>query len=595
MKNAGVYARVSTQEQVAGVSLDDQVTLGTALAVDKGWRVADVFVDEGVSGVLPLAKRPEGARLARAMEAGEVDVVIVSKVDRFTRSLRYGAAMLGDMADRGIGFVSISEQFDTGTVAGKMMLGLLVLFAETERERIAERMAEGRAGTIERARNPVTGQISRWVGGQPPFGFRTDEETGTLVVDPEAAHSIHRVFELRAMGLGVNTIAKTMQMEGHTTRARKLNGGEAVPGRWNVELVRRVLGNRAYIGEGFQRHGETFAAPAILSADEWQGAQRRPSPAKPKSKRARASHLYALSHAIAHVHEDGSTSGMFGQSIARAGGEARVYRCSASRPDGTRAAYCDGFGKTHGQRASAVSADLVEAAALRAILVKTPEDWLEMVADVDRRYREGDTDESLKADEARLTKLTHRLKRLFEMAADQDDDALAETIQETRDSIEALTAKIEGVQARLGHRAELKVTLAELLDMTIEGTPDPDEDEDISPRQLRAELLEACERVIAHASPTLPEWCLSEAARTFARFGVEVTIRSSGDPQRPRIDAVVGRLAYKGASPEDRYALLRGADTGPGPDPAPVGCRVPTRRSRRVRSSGARTVGPAPP
>jgi site-specific DNA recombinase len=112
---AGIYARVSTTEQAReGTSLESQVRQCRAFVNSKGWEVVGEFVDEGVSG--SLDSRPQLDRMFQAVRAGDLDVVVVAKLDRFSRSLRHLVNAVPELEEAGVAFVSVAESID-GTTA----------------------------------------------------------------------------------------------------------------------------------------------------------------------------------------------------------------------------------------------------------------------------------------------------------------------------------------------------------------------------------------------------------------------------------------------------------------------------------------------
>jgi DNA invertase Pin-like site-specific DNA recombinase len=189
---AGIYARVSTAEQVDGTSLGTQVDRCRAHAIAQGWEVVSEWIDEGVSGA--KASRPALDRLLRGVRASEVDVVVVAKLDRIGRSMRHLAALLGELDDRGIALVSVSESFDSSTPAGRLQRNMLGSFAEFEREQIRERSLAGLEASVRQG---------RWAGGPPPFGFK--RQGHQLVIDEREAETLRlaiRLFVEQRMTMG---------------------------------------------------------------------------------------------------------------------------------------------------------------------------------------------------------------------------------------------------------------------------------------------------------------------------------------------------------------------------------------------------------
>ncbi len=156
------YCRVSTEEQArSGNSLDAQRTQVGAWATLKGWTIAESFVEEGVSGSIPLIDRPAGKRLLSVVRKG--DIIITSKLDRMFRSAADALATLEELKALGVSLHMIDMGGDvTGNGISKMLFTILAAVAEGERDRLRERIREGkRALTVKGGYN----------GGKRPFGF----------------------------------------------------------------------------------------------------------------------------------------------------------------------------------------------------------------------------------------------------------------------------------------------------------------------------------------------------------------------------------------------------------------------------------------
>lgn len=227
MKRALIYIRVSTTKQDRdGYSVPMQKERLVSYCQAMGWVVAGVFVDPGVSG--SSLDRPGLAELIRAVDGKKGDVVLVYKLDRLSRSQRNIIYLLEDVFQpAGVAFVSMQESFDTSTVYGKAMLGILSVFAQMEREVITERTMLGRSGRAEK------GYFHG--GGTDPIGY--DYVDGQLVVNEEEAAQVRQVYELYAAGVSVSEI--TRRMDGFSTK----HGG------WHhTSTVGNVLDNPLYSG-----------------------------------------------------------------------------------------------------------------------------------------------------------------------------------------------------------------------------------------------------------------------------------------------------------------------------------------------------------
>lgn len=227
MKKVALYIRVSTARQdQEGYSIPLQKERLFAFCKAKGWVVAGLFVDPGHSG--SSLDRPGITSLIDGVEAGKFDVVLVYKLDRLSRSQKDTLYLIEDIfMANGTDFVSMQESFDTSTIYGRAMVGILSVFAQMERETITERTLMGRAGRAEEG---------LWHGGgTDPIGY--DYVDGELVINQEEAQQVREVYGLYADGYSVTEI--TRRMEGRRTKH----------GDWShTSTVGNVLDNPLYAG-----------------------------------------------------------------------------------------------------------------------------------------------------------------------------------------------------------------------------------------------------------------------------------------------------------------------------------------------------------
>lgn len=207
-----LYARVSSQEQVDGTSLADQERKTRAIAQLRGAGSYDIstYTDEGVSGSIPLAERPEGGRLLADAKFG--DIVIAAKLDRVFRSALDALQTIDQLKSRGIDLILIDvgvEPVGTSAIA-KLFFCMLSAFAEFERARIEERTTDGR-----KAKRAAGGHL----GGPPPYGFRKvgDGKAAMLQPNPDEQVVIAKVHEMRKRPPSV--ICRELEAMGFRTRA----------------------------------------------------------------------------------------------------------------------------------------------------------------------------------------------------------------------------------------------------------------------------------------------------------------------------------------------------------------------------------------
>ena len=141
---AAIYMRVSTDEQVNGYGLDVQRTRCEAMAIVKGWEVAAVYSDEGLSGTLDAGRRPGLAALLAAACSGDVQAVIVLSLDRLARKTLLVLDLVGKLDGCGVELVSVKESLDTSSPSGRFALTMFAAIAQLERDTIVARTRDGR-------------------------------------------------------------------------------------------------------------------------------------------------------------------------------------------------------------------------------------------------------------------------------------------------------------------------------------------------------------------------------------------------------------------------------------------------------------------
>lgn len=249
-----VYTRKSTDEGLEKEfnTLDAQREACEAYVASQraeGWvLVRDRYDDGGFSG--GTLERPALKRLLADIEAGLVDVIVVYKIDRLSRSLMDFAKLVETFEAHRVTFVSVTQSFNTTTSMGRLTLNILLSFAQFEREVIGERIRDKFAAS--RARG-------MWMGGKVPLGY--DVRDRKLIPNEAEAARVRRVFELFAeTGSGVETVRR-LQAEGATSKSgRPLGKGD----------VYKLLHNRTYVGEATHK-GRVYPGEhqAIVPRDLW--------------------------------------------------------------------------------------------------------------------------------------------------------------------------------------------------------------------------------------------------------------------------------------------------------------------------------------
>lgn len=211
---AGLYARVSTDIQVEGYSIEAQKEFLENYAKGKGYTEFEYYVDGGFSG--KDLNRPEIQRLINDVKEHKIDCVMVFKLDRISRSQRDTLYLIEEVFNKyDVGFVSIRENFDTTSPFGKAMIGILSVFAQLERETIMERTRIGLKKRI---------QAGYWrAGGKIPFGYTYSKEEGTLIPNPEEVEVINKMISLYLEGKSFGQISEVVGFDESLVEKRLLN------------------------------------------------------------------------------------------------------------------------------------------------------------------------------------------------------------------------------------------------------------------------------------------------------------------------------------------------------------------------------------
>ncbi len=198
-KKAAIYVRVSTDAQrEEGYSIEAQSEMLAAYLVSKGIKDYEYYIDGGFSG--SNIDRPALKRLIEDIKEKKISMVLVYKLDRLSRSQKDTLYLIEDVFNpNGVDFVSLNESMDTSTPLGRLMLGILSAFAQLERENIRERT---RMGMKERVKSGL------WPGGgRVPFGYDYDSEKGILVPNSDA-ETVRRIYDLYLEGYSPRRIAE---------------------------------------------------------------------------------------------------------------------------------------------------------------------------------------------------------------------------------------------------------------------------------------------------------------------------------------------------------------------------------------------------
>jgi DNA invertase Pin-like site-specific DNA recombinase len=246
-----IYTRKSTDEGLEQEfnSLDAQREACLAYIASQrheGWTaIKQQYDDGGFSG--GSLERPGLKQLMADIEAGKIDVVVIYKIDRLTRSLSDFARIVEVLEKGNASFVSVTQSFNTKTSMGRLMLHVLLSFAQFEREVGAERVRDKIAASKAKG---------MWMGGMVPLGY--DAVNRRLIVNEEEAHTVRALFQKFVEVQSVPELLAWSRQQGLGTKQR-ISGGLIIGGGpFQYGALRHLLGNRTYVGEVCHR-GRAYA------------------------------------------------------------------------------------------------------------------------------------------------------------------------------------------------------------------------------------------------------------------------------------------------------------------------------------------------
>ncbi|GHC08928.1 recombinase family protein [Thermomonas carbonis] len=262
-----IYTRKSSEEGLdqAFNSLDAQREACEAYAASQrheGWKVMPTHYDDGGFSGGNLT-RPALQRLMADIKAGLIDLVVVYKIDRLTRSLMDFSKLVEVFDQHETSFVSVTQHFNTTSSMGRLTLNVLLSFAQFEREVTGERIRDKIAASKRKG---------MWMGGNAPLGYGLLEKK--LVVDPEESDLVTRIYE-RYLVLGcVQALKRELDAAGTRGRVRLQRGGSTTSASFSRGGLYAILNQRLYRGETHHA-GEWFPGqhPAIVPAALWEKVQ----------------------------------------------------------------------------------------------------------------------------------------------------------------------------------------------------------------------------------------------------------------------------------------------------------------------------------
>ncbi|MDH2882203.1 recombinase family protein [Bacillus cytotoxicus] len=228
IQKVAIYARVSTEEQASeGYSISAQLQTLRQYANLYNWEIVDEYVDEGISGK-NITGRPAMQRLVADVEQEKFQAVLVWKISRLSRNMLDTLTLLDKFEDYGVKFISYSENFDTSSPIGRLVVQLMASIAEMERNTLSENV---KLGMKQRALE------GSWNGGVI-FGYDSIEKE--LVINKEEAEVVKQIFTLYTQGKGLKAIANQLNKNGYRTKRDR---------HFSINGVATILDNPVYNGK----------------------------------------------------------------------------------------------------------------------------------------------------------------------------------------------------------------------------------------------------------------------------------------------------------------------------------------------------------
>jgi site-specific DNA recombinase len=257
-KRCAVYCRVSSDERLdqSFNSIDAQRESGLSHVLsqrNEGWvPVQDTYEDPGYSG--GNMERPGLKRLLADIKAGKVDMVVVYKIDRLSRSLADFAKMVEIFDKHQVSFSSVTQQINSATSTGRLMLNMLLSFAQFEREVTGERIRDKIAASKRKG---------LWMGGVVPLGYRVEDRQ--LLIHPQESETVNWIFDTYASTGSTTLMVQQMKEQNRLTKSGR---------HFCKQSLNKVLKNRVYLGM-ISHKGQFYAGAhqPLVDQNKWDSVQ----------------------------------------------------------------------------------------------------------------------------------------------------------------------------------------------------------------------------------------------------------------------------------------------------------------------------------
>jgi len=329
MRKVALYGRVSSDEQKEKQTIENQTEiLESYIDFREDLTVYDTYLDDGITGTIPLYERPYGSALVEDAKNKLFDIILVWKVDRFGRDTLTGLQTVEVLREYGIEIISVTEPFDLNTPIGRYQFINYLNMAELERNNILDRMYMGASRAAKKG---------KWMGGIVPYGYIVGDN-GYLEIEPKESKIVKKIYELYIeekmpssdIAVYLNNLnIPTSSMSKYKNRHRK-NPTE----KWRANSVMRILSSSTY--KGIHEYGKRGTrrkelilreVPAIISEEIWEEAQRQRKENTITCKRNTKRRFFLLRGLIKCKHCGRSFYGISYKNSSP------VYSCSGKRGD----------------------------------------------------------------------------------------------------------------------------------------------------------------------------------------------------------------------------------------------------------------------
>jgi site-specific DNA recombinase len=234
-----LYCRVSSAAQERQGTIQTQVAVAERYCAGQGVKIISRYLDDGISGSVPIRERLNGSKLWADAEAGKFDLLLVHSLSRLARSTIEILNVLEFFERRGIAIKSLTQDIDTGTATGKFFITALASMDQLTRDNIRESSRHGLERIV---------REGKWSGGKPPFGYCVENKR--LAIDPVQSDIVRRIFGWYLSGLRLRAIAARLNA---ADVKHPLDWNKPLSRIWWESTVNKILRNPSYIGQWFWR------------------------------------------------------------------------------------------------------------------------------------------------------------------------------------------------------------------------------------------------------------------------------------------------------------------------------------------------------